>query len=332
MESTRKSAQSATKGSLNSPRASRIAPPADFTMSARKFIDIGANLTDLMFSGIYNGSQKHTGDLREVLLRAYNAGLEKIIVTCGCLEDLVVAKSLCASDEHLFFTAGIHPTRCQDFAKDPIACYDKLKSCIKDNPDRVVAVGECGLDYDREHFCPADVQRTYFEKQLHLAHTTGLPLFLHCRRAHTDLLDLLRKHISEFGPVTGVVHTFDGTAEQASDFINLGLYVGFNGCSLKLPENLKVVSEVPVERILLETDAPWCDIRPTHAGYQYVKTKFERKKPNKWDAKCMVAGRNEPANIVQVLEVVAAVRGISEDELAETVYQNTLTAFPHLAH
>lgn len=299
-------------------------------MPARKFIDIGANLTDLMFSGIYNGSQKHTGDLREVLLRAYNAGLEKIIVTCGCLKDLEVAKLLCASDDRLFFTVGIHPTRCQEFAKDSKACYDKLKSCLEDNPAKVVAVGECGLDYDREHFCPRDVQRTYFERQLRLAHATDLPLFMHCRSAHADLLDILRRHISEFGPVTGVVHTFDGTADQASDLINLGLYLGFNGCSLKLPENLKVVSEVPAERILLETDAPWCDIRPTHAGYQYVKTKFERKKPNRWDSHCMVAGRNEPANIVQVLEIVASVRGLSEDELAETVYQNTLIAFPRL--
>ncbi|VDN36414.1 unnamed protein product [Dibothriocephalus latus] len=156
-------------------------------MAARKFIDIGANLTDSMFSGIYNGSQKHTGDLKEVLLRAYNAGLQKII--------------------------------------DPKAYYEQLKNCLEDNPDKAVAVGECGLDYDR---------------QLQLAHTSGLPLFLHCRNAHADLLDILRRHIAEFGPVTGVVHTFDGTADQANDLLNLGLYLGFNGCSLKLPENLKV--------------------------------------------------------------------------------------------
>ncbi|VUZ40794.1 unnamed protein product [Hymenolepis diminuta] len=91
-----------------------------------------------------------------------------------------------------------------------------------------------------------------------------------------------------------------------------------------------VVASIPQDRILLETDAPWCDIRPTHAGFQYITTKFERKKPNKWSLEFMVAGRNEPANIVQVLEVVAGARDESLDELAKAAYENTLKVFPRL--
>lgn len=103
--------------------------------------------------------------------------------------------------------------------------------------------------------------------------------------------------------------------------------------SLTPPPSLlffQTVASVPSTAILLETDAPWCDIRPTHAGYHHVKTKFNKNKPKKWTANCMVAGRNEPANILQVLEVVAGARNQSPDELATIVYNNTLRVFPGL--
>ncbi|VDD79784.1 unnamed protein product [Mesocestoides corti] len=299
-------------------------------MLKRKFIDIGANLTDAMFQGIYNGSKKHMPDLDQVLSRAYKVGLEKIIVTAGCREDIAAARALCSTDSRLYYTVGCHPTRCQEFSADPEHYYLELRDSVLEGGSRVVAVGECGLDYDREHFCPIDVQQTYFRRQLVLANETNLPLFLHCRNAFADLLGIIKKHIELFGPISGVVHTFDGTKEQAAGFIDLGLHIGFNGCSLKTDENLQVVASIPSDRILLETDAPWCGIRRTHAGFNHVVTKFENKKPNKWESGCMVSGRNEPANIVQVLEVVAAVRSQPIDELASIIYENTLRVFPDL--
>ncbi|VDO05408.1 unnamed protein product [Rodentolepis nana] len=299
-------------------------------MAARKFIDIGANLTDSMFSGYYNGSQKHKIDLDQVLSRAFQAGLEKIIVTAGCMNDIAAAKSLCSSDSRLFYTIGCHPTHCNEFASLPDKYYNDLKQGVIDGDSKVVAIGECGLDYDREHFCTRDVQLPYFKKQLCLASEMNLPLFLHCRNAFEAFIECIKKHVEEHGPIHGVVHTFSGNSDQAKEVLDLGLYLGFNGCSLKTKANLDVIATIPQDRILLETDAPWCDIRPTHAGFQYVKTKFEKKKPNRWSPECMVVGRNEPANIVQVLEVVAGVRNESPDELAKAAYENTLKIFPRL--
>lgn len=106
-----------------------------------------------------------------------------------------------------------------------------------------------------------------------------------------------------------------------------GLYIGITGCSLKTEENIEVMKTIPSDRLLLETDAPWCDIRPTHAGFKHVRTKFESKKKEKWERGVCVKGRNEPGNIIQVLEVVAETRGEDAQSLAEVVYENTQELF-----
>ena len=131
-------------------------------------------------------------------------------------------------------------------------------------------------------------------------------------------------------PAGGVVHSFDGSAEERDAILALGLYIGVNGCSLKTEENLEVVKGVPGDKLLLETDCPWCDIRPSHAGHKMIKTRFEgwpQVDKKKWKEGCVVKGRNEPHNIRQVLEVVAAVREEDPETLADTVYNNTLKVF-----
>lgn len=165
----------------------------------------------------------------------------------------------------------------------------------------------------------------YFEKQFQLAEETKLPMFLHSRSAHQDFIDIIRRNRDRF--VGGVAHCFTGTKEEAADYLDQGLYIGITGCSLKTEENIEAMKSIPTDRLLLETDAPWCDIRPTHAGFKYIKTKFETKKKEKWEKGLCVKGRNEPANIVQVLEVVAGCRGEDVESLAQSVYENTLNLF-----
>lgn len=293
----------------------------------RRFIDIGANLTDKVFNGCYRGKQAHVDDFEAVIKRALDVGMQKIIVTAGCLEDVNDALKLSSSNDTLFLTVGVHPTRCNEFEKDgdPAGYLDTLRSLISANRDKVVALGELGLDYDRTHFCSIEVQKKYFELQLDLAEETKLPLFLHSRNCSDDFIKIIednRKKISG-----GVVHSFTGSKEEAARYVELGLYIGINGCSLKTDENLAAMASIPTEFLMIETDAPWCGIKNSHAGSKHVVTKFDSKKKERWVEGCTVKDRTEPCHIAQVLEVMAAVRGDDPDELCEAMYQNTLRLF-----
>lgn len=293
-----------------------------------KFIDIGANLTDEVFDGRYSGSRKHDADRQQVLDKAWNVGVEKIILTVGSILEIDPALKIVDNDDRLFCTVGTHPTRCGEFLVDS-DYYNKLDQKIEENKSKVVAIGEIGLDYDRLHFCEPDVQKKYFEIQLDLADKYELPLFLHCRNAHDDFIKIIENNMSKIRR-GGVVHTYDGSLEHAKKLISMGFHIGLNGCSLKTEANLEVVKALPNDKIMLETDSPWCEIRPTHASSKYVKTKFESvKKQNKqkWQRDVLVAGRNEPCTIVQVLEVIAGVKGEDAEKLGEIFYDNTMKVF-----
>jgi len=168
----------------------------------------------------------------------------------------------------------------------------------------------------------------YFVKQLDLCEATGLPLFLHCRAAAQDLVDILSKHRSRLSG--GVVHSFDGSAEDRDKILQLGFYIGINGCSLKTEENLAVMKDIPSDKLMLETDCPWCEVRPSHAGHKFIKSKFPEYPAldkKKWKEGCVVKSRNEPHTIKQVLEIVAAVKEEDPETLAESCFNNTQAVF-----
>ncbi|XP_047312221.1 deoxyribonuclease TATDN1 [Impatiens glandulifera] len=303
-------------------------------MATIRMIDIAVNLTDSMFKGIYNGKQQHIADISTVLSRAWSAGVDRIIVTGGSLKESKEALAIAETDARLFCTVGVHPTRCNEFDEsgDPETHFQALLSLAKEGMDKgkVVAIGECGLDYDRLQFCPADVQKKYFEKQFELAHMMKLPMFLHMRAASEDFCDILQRNEDRF--TGGVAHSFTGSAEDRDRLLSFSnLYIGLNGCSLKTSENLDVVKDIPVERLMIETDSPYCEIKNTHAGSKLVKSSWPSKKKEKYDQDSIVKGRNEPCLVRQVLEVVAGCKSISDvDSLSKTIYHNTCRVFfPH---
>ena len=172
-------------------------------------------------------------------------------------------------------TVGCHPTRCGEF-EGPEGAEQYLSSLldlVNNNKDLVAAIGEFGLDYDRTKFCDVETQKKYFLRQLELSRDTRLPVFLHCRAAAKDLVSVLSENQDKL-PSGGVVHSFDGTAEERDAILGLGLHIGINGCSLKTEENLAVMAGIPVSRLMIETDCPWCEVRPSHAGHKLVTTKF----------------------------------------------------------
>lgn len=189
----------------------------------------------------------------------------------------------------------------------------------------MVAVGECGLDYDRTQFCARELQMPGFITQFELAERTQLPMFLHDRNTKGDFLRVVTENRARF--TTGVVHSFTGTQEEMLAYVKLGLYIGINGCSLKTQENIEVVKTVPLDRFMLETDCPYCEIRSTHAGSGFVESKWQARDKKKYSPQALVKGRSEPCQIRQVCEVVAAARGISNEDVARAAFNNTMRVF-----
>ncbi|KAJ2079431.1 hypothetical protein H4R24_003796 [Coemansia sp. RSA 988] len=306
-----------------------------------KIIDIGANLTDPVFRGNYRGKQAHPDDMQHILERSHAAGVVGMMVTGGSLAESAEAVQLCRQHAGLFATAGCHPTRSSEVDNHPggaDAYFAELRQLIDANRDKVVAVGECGLDYDRLQFSDKAAQNKYFQRQFEVAEATGLPMFFHNRNTAGDFVRVIRQNRHRFSG--GVVHSFTGTGDEVRELLALGLYIGINGCSLKTEENLAVVKTIPVDRLMLETDCPYCEIRPTHASHKLLPTAAEAdkdkigrwmapetRKKERWDSECMVKSRNEPCTIRSVLAVLANLHGIPENTLAARIFETTCSVF-----
>ncbi|KJZ80314.1 hypothetical protein HIM_00164 [Hirsutella minnesotensis 3608] len=374
-----------------------------------RYADIGINLADPIFRGVYHGSRRHPDDLDAVIGRARDVGCAKLVVTGSDLKSSREALKLAAEYPGVVYaTAGIHPCSSSVFAaSEPLPEDGHSTPCDPDpeapvpehhEPDEartseilaefkslveqatssdsrhLVALGEFGLDYDRLHYCNKAVQQHSFARQLEVAASLSpqLPIFLHSRAAHVDFVSALK---TAFGDRLerldrgGVVHSFTGTPDEMTELMDLGLYVGINGCSLKTEENCAVVKQVRLDRIMLETDGPWCEVRPSHEGFKYllpadlpqalpadlngdadsssaqeqrktqkapkknqkkepqVPNRFKVVKKEKWEEGAMVKGRNEPCTIERVAQIVAAIKGVSVQELCEAAWENTVKVF-----
>ena len=262
----------------------------------------------------------------------------------------------------MFGTVGIHPTRCgEEFAEKITAQTDatipqwtpkseqqqeeimqKIISIANDGKTSgdVVAIGECGLDYARLQFCPKDIQQIDLKAQLKVAIETKLPLYLHNRQSVEDLYSILLDYKerltfdNNYLGIRGIVHSFDESIEIANQFLSSGLFIGINGCSLKTSENLDTVKDLPLESIILETDCPWCDIRPTHAGHSFIKTNYPTKKEKQYSRGVgedfCVKNRTEPCHVLQVAEIVAGVKGMEVSDVLEVCCRNVLHLFGDL--
>jgi len=250
-------------------------------------IDIGANLTHASFKE----------DLGEVVSRARKAGVTSVVVTGTTIEESRAASGI-AERFDLYSTVGIHPHHAKDF-KDT----SELRS-LAVHP-RVVAIGECGLDFNR-NYSPHPAQEGCFTAQLQLGIELEKPLFLHSRDAHPRFSEILRR----FKPEKAVAHCFTGEREELRSYIDLGLYIGITGwiCDERRGKHLlELVREIPRDRLLLETDSP------------YLTPRDLKPQPR--------ARRNEPAFLPHILATVARALGRSAEEVAAETTRNARALF-----
>ena len=305
------------------------------TTNGLRFADIGINLTDSTFQGVYHGKKVHEDDTTYVLQRAVDAGCVKFMVTGSDLEQSKKAVALAEEYPGLCYaTVGVHPCSAKAFDMlpgGPSRLMEDLHSLASDAKKRglATAFGEIGLDYDRLYLTEKDQQLEYFEAQLDLAVKLQLPLFLHSRAAGADFERLLKPRIPAL-PKRGLVHSFTGTVEEMQGLIALGLDIGVNGCSMKTDENLEVVKAIPLDRLQIETDGPWCEMRASHASAQYKDAAPpipKAVKKEKWEKDCMVKGRNESASITHVAHVIARVKDVPIQEVCEAAWTNSIQMF-----
>lgn len=250
-----------------------------------QLIDIGVNLTNASFANRE----------REVLDRAYAAGVEQLVLTGTDVESseqaLQLTRQLDESGQRLFSTAGIHPHSASAWTS---ATEKQLQALLNEKP--VCAMGECGLDFNRD-FSPRAQQEKVLEAHLALAVSLQMPVFLHERDADERLLAILRDYRDHLP--AAVVHCFTGEKRALFNYLDMDLHIGITGwiCDERRGTHLHpLVRDIPRGRLMLESDAP------------YLLPRTLRPKPKN--------GRNEPAYLPEVLREVALHRGESEADVA----------------
>ncbi len=239
-------------------------------------------------------------DQDQVIKRAFSSGIEKIInVSCN-LERSKNSIELAKKYGDIYATVGVHP---HDLGKYEVeSLKSELGKLAKE--DKVVAIGEIGLDYYRIEK-EEDKQRQIegFKIQFDLAQKLNLPVIIHCRNAFEDLLEIL-KGVSDLP--RGVTHCFSGTLHYAKQFLDLGFLISFTGSityARPQGEILKVVKEIPLDKIMVETDCPYLAPVP-HRGE-----------------------RNEPAYVRHMAEKIAEIKGIDFEEVAKKTTENAIKLF-----
>jgi TatD DNase family protein len=250
---------------------------------------------DLIDSHAHIDFPQFADDREAMLQRARDAGVNTLfaIGTGPGPEKLDAALPYAEQHDWIYTSVGIHPHEAKEVTPQHL---DELARLARHR--KVIAWGEIGLDYFYDH-SPRDVQATVFRAQMELAHSAKLPIIIHCRDAWDDCLAQIEQYWKPTG-LGGILHCFTGTIEHAKRGLDLGFYISFAGNSTyPKTQNLRdVAKEIPLDRILIETDSP------------YLAPQAYRGK------------RNEPAYVAEVAKTLAAVRNLAPEELAAATAAN----------
>ncbi len=241
-------------------------------------------------------------ELPAVISRAKAAGVERMITISTRVAKYDVYRAIAEAHEEVWFSVGTHPHQAHE---EPDVSVEQLVG-LSSHP-RCVAIGEAGLDYHYDK-SPRDVAETVFRRHIEAARRTGLPLVIHSRDADEDMARILRDEMGK-GAFTALLHCFTSSRDLAMAGLDLGLYVSFSGVlTFKNSQELRdLVRDIPLDRLLVETDAPFLAPVP-HRGK-----------------------RNEPSFVAETARVLAEAKGVSFSEITEKTTGNVLKIFSKMA-
>jgi TatD DNase family protein len=243
-------------------------------------------------------SREFDADRDEVLARMQERGMGGVIPGVDFATS-VAAIALAKQHDFLFAAVGLHPNDNLDEAFD----VSKYEEIARDR--KVVAIGECGLDYFRSGGTPEEkaAQKKRFEAQIELALKVKKPLIIHCRNAHDDMLEILADYMGNHKNLQVVIHFATLTGEQTQKYVELGCYISFPGPITYTDMYDESIRIAPLDKILSETDSP-----------------FAAPVPNR-------GKRNEPVYVEEVVKKVAVIKGVGVEELTEQIHKNAHTVF-----
>ncbi len=235
-----------------------------------------------------------------VLEEAANHDVRRILTVSTNLASCYRSIKLAQQHTPIYAAVGIHPNSCHEASP---AQWKEVETLVE--KDKVVAIGETGLD-DHWDFCPSAIQQEYFARHIQLSHRTDLPFIVHMRDCEEKMMDFLAKSLNEAGRLNGVMHSFCGSADAAKQCLQWGMHISFAGMvTYKKNDSLRTIAaEIPDDRLLIETDAPYLSPHP-----------------------CRSTRPNQPALVRHTLQCLAETRGVDAETLAETTSKNALTFF-----
>lgn len=242
--------------------------------------------------------EEFIADRPDVISRAVAAGVESIVAVGVTAESSQASVELAAAFPSVYAAVGIQPNYCGQAKPGDWERIFELVAASK-----IVGIGETGLDRHWD-YSPFDVQQDYFDRHLRLSQERGLPFIVHTRESDADVLAMLEE-ARRRGPLSGVMHSFTGSAQTAARCLEFGLYISFAGMvTFKKSDELRAVAAtIPDDRILVETDSPYLSPHPLRGK------------------------RNEPANLVHTARLLAEVRGVSFEQLADQTTGNAKRLF-----
>lgn len=236
--------------------------------------------------------------IKDVIDRAKQIGVNKFLVVGWDYDSSILAIKISEEFEECYAAIGYHPSNIKNVTEEE---YESLMKNVTHS--KVIAIGEIGLDYywDKDEKI-RELQKQFFIKQIEFANKVKLPISIHARDAMEDTLKILKEHKPLYG---GVVHCYSGSVENLKDILDLNLHIGLDGpltfTNAKTPK--AVCEEIPLEKLLVETDAPYLAPHPLRGTV------------------------NEPANLCWILDEISRIKQISKKHIMDVIYENSCKLF-----